>query len=284
MTALGSQIVDIDELTSTGYASMIDRSDSVAAVQRLTPSWKTGFSVSVLIPTVNEALNLALVLPRIPDWVDEVILVDGVSEDGSADVARALLPHVRVISEPRTGKGAALRAGFNAVSGDIVVMLDGDGSTDPGELPRFIAGLLTGADLVKGSRFVQGGGTADMSLLRRFGNGAFVWIARLLFGSRYSDLCYGFIATWSALVPRLRLDCDGFEVETVITLRALSVGLKVAEVPSFEARRIHGKSHLRTFPDGWRVLKAIWHERRARRALREGAAVHRIAGSEPLAG
>lgn len=262
MTALGVQTGSLPDLVGDGVALGVLAAlrPAAEATHISAPAWKAGLSVTVLIPAVNEAENLALVLPRIPAWVDEVILVDGESDDGTAEVARALLPHVRIFNEPPHGKGAALRAGFAAASGDIVVMLDGDGSTDPSEIPLFIAGLLTGADLVKGSRFVQGGGTADMSALRRLGNAGFVWMTRILFGSRYSDLCYGYIATWASVLPSLGLQCNGFEVETVMTLRALRTHLKVAEVPSFEGRRIHGKSHLRTFPDGWRVLTAIWAE------------------------
>jgi hypothetical protein len=128
------------------------------------------------------------------------------------------------------------------------------------EIPTFVGALLGGAHLVKGSRFLQGGGTADMQLYRRFGNGVFVWLVRLLFGGRYSDLCYGYSAFWAWTVPVLHPNADGFEIETLLNVRALRAGLKVAEVPSFEAPRLHGQSRLRTIPDGWRVLKTIGRE------------------------
>ncbi len=219
--------------------------------------------VSVVIPTLNEAANLPHVLPRIPGWVHEVVVVDGRSADDTVAVARALLPAVRVVMEPRPGKGAALRAGFAAATGDIVVMLDADGSMDPGEIPAYVAALLAGADFAKGSRFLPGGGTADMMALRRAGNAALTGLVRLLFGGGYTDLCYGYSAFWRRVVPLLALDADGFEIETQMNVRALRAGLAVAEVPSFEAARVHGASNLRTFPDGWRVLKAIARERRA---------------------
>jgi glycosyltransferase involved in cell wall biosynthesis len=219
-------------------------------------------TVSVVIPALNEAPNLPFVLPRIGSWVDEVILVDGYSQDATCLVARTLLPEIRVVKQLGRGKGAALRSGFEAAEGDIIVMLDADGSTDPREIPLFVGALASGAEFVKGTRFVQGAGTADMSRLRRFGNRLLVFAVRLLFGGRCSDLCYGYMAFWKRVLPQLDLDVDGFEIETQMSLKALSRGLRVAEVPSFEFRRIHGKSNLRTVRDGWRVLKTILRERR----------------------
>ena len=218
------------------------------------------YTVSVVVPTLNEEKNLPYVLPHIPSWVHEVILVDGHSTDATIEVARALRPDIRIVMQQGRGKGAALRTGFAAATGDIIVMLDADGSTDPREIPAYVGELLAGKDFVKGSRFLQGGGTADMTLFRRAGHTALLWLVRLLFGGRYSDLCYGYSAFWTRVLPRLNLDADGFEIETLMNVRALQAGLRIAEVPSFEATRIHGTSHLRTIPDGWRVLKTIIRE------------------------
>jgi glycosyltransferase involved in cell wall biosynthesis len=220
-----------------------------------------GYTVSVVIPALNEAENLPYVLPRIPHWVDEVVLVDGYSTDDTVAVAKSLLSNIRIVQEERRGKGRALRTGFEAASGDIIVMLDADGSTDPAEIPAFVGALLAGADFVKGSRYLQGGGSADISWLRHCGNWGFTSVVRWLFGGQYSDLCYGYNAFWRKALTRLNLDGDGFEIETMMNIRALTSGLKVSEVPSFEAERLHGQSNLRTFPDGWRVLKTIFRER-----------------------
>jgi glycosyltransferase involved in cell wall biosynthesis len=216
--------------------------------------------VSIVIPALNEAENLPYVLPRIPTTVHEVILVDGHSTDATTELALRLLPEIRIVSQQGRGKGAALRSGFATCTGDIIVMLDADGSTDPGEIPLFVAALQAGADFVKGSRFVCGGGTADMPFHRKLGNGGFVALTRLFFGARYSDLCYGYNAFWYDAVDLLALDATGFEIETMMNIRAHRVGLRVAEVPSFEHRRHHGEGRLRTFADGWRVLKTIFAE------------------------
>lgn len=216
-------------------------------------------NVSVVIPTLNEAKNLPFVLPRIPDWVHEVIIVDGYSTDNSIEIAQELWPDVRIVMQEGRGKGAALRTGFAAATGDVIVMLDADGSTDPAEIPLYCASLAR-ADFIKGSRFLQGGGTDDMELHRKFGNWCFTMAVKVLFGGTFSDLCYGYMAFWRRILPELDLDCDGFEIETLMSVRALQKNLKIAEVPSFEARRVHGTSNLRAIPDGWRILKIIFKE------------------------
>jgi glycosyltransferase involved in cell wall biosynthesis len=226
-------------------------------------------AVSVVIPAMNEAENLSFVLPRIPEWVSEVVIVDGNSIDGTPDVVidfwrtmrrRNDDPALKVVTQLGRGKGLALRTGFSAASGDIIVMLDADGSTDPGEIPRFVGMLVGGMDFAKGSRFLPGGGTADMPLYRKLGNWSFVALVRMLFGGTYTDLCYGYNAFWRRVLDDLDLDGDGFEIETIMNVRALRAGLKLAEVPSYEAERIYGTSNLRTIPDGWRVLNAIKRE------------------------
>lgn len=214
--------------------------------------------VSLVIPAKNEASNLPYVLSRIPDWVHEVILVDGNSTDSTVEVAKSLRPDIKVVGQERRGKGAALRSGFAACEGDIIVMIDADGSMDPSELPAYIGALLAGADFVKGSRFMQGGRTNDMEWYRRFGNWCFVKLVTLRFGGRFSDLCYGYIGFWRSALSRMSLERDdGFEIETSMNVQALTTGMVIHEVPSIEAPRIHGVSNLRTIPDGWRVLKTI---------------------------
>jgi hypothetical protein len=139
-------------------------------------------------------------------------------------------------------------------------MLDADGSMDPAEIGAMVETLLKGADMAKGSRFLRGGGTTDMPWYRQFGNACFVFLVNCVFGSKYTDLCYGYAAFWSRKIGQLRLDCDGFEIETVLNVRALRAGWDVREVPSFEAPRVYGNGRLRTVPDGWRVLKALVRE------------------------
>ena len=227
-------------------------------------------TVSVVIPAKNEARNLAHVFATIPNWVDEIVLVDGYSTDDTVAVARQLCPEVSIIAQGGRGKGDALRAGFEASKGEIVIMLDADGSTDGAEIPRFVGALVTGADFAKGSRFASGGESDDITAARRFGNWILITLVNRLFGTSYTDLCYGYNAVWARHLPVLDLHCDGFEVETVMNIRAAKAGLLVQEIPSHEHSRVHGESNLRIARDGWRIVKVIlreWFPRRNRPQL-----------------
>jgi hypothetical protein len=220
-----------------------------------------GIRVSVVIPTLNEAENLPYVFARLPPGLHEVIVVDGHSTDRTVAVALQLRPDTRIVMQTGRGKGNALAAGFAACSGDIVVMLDADGSTDAGEIPRFVAALCNGADFVKGSRFAQGGASSDITRIRKLGNRALGALVNTLYGTSYTDLCYGYNAFWTRCLPYLHIDCDGFEVETLINVRIAKAGLVVHEVPSYERTRIYGASNLSAVRDGGRVLRTIARER-----------------------
>ena len=251
--------------------------------------------VSVVVPALNEARNLPHVFARIPEDIYELILVDGHSVDDTVRVARELRPGVRVVMQTRTGKGNALACGFAAATGDVIAMIDADGSADPREIPRFVKALVEGADFAKGTRFAAGGGSHDITRLRRLGNRALSTLVNLCYGTRYSDLCYGFNVFWRRITPVLGLDAtsspadgagpvwgDGFEVESLINVRVASAGLTVTEVPSLEHPRIHGVSNLNAFRDGLRVLRTILYERvNSRRARFAPATLVHPPPSEP---
>ncbi|HXQ01275.1 MAG TPA: glycosyltransferase family 2 protein [Solirubrobacteraceae bacterium] len=217
--------------------------------------------VSVIMPTLNEAKNLPHVFAKLPRSLHEVIVVDGFSTDDTLDVARRLRPDAKIVLQQHRGKGDALRCGFEAATGDILVMLDADGSADPAEIPTFVKALVEGADFAKGSRFRDGGGSSDITQLRRVGNRALNRLVNVLFGTSYSDLCYGYNAFWRHCLGAMNVDCTGFEVETLINIRVARAGLDIREVPSFERDRMYGQSNLRTFRDGGRVLRTIVRER-----------------------
>jgi len=225
-----------------------------------------------------------------PPWVHEVLLVDGRSVDGTIDVARELRPEVRIIQQSRRGKGNALACGFSAARGDIIVALDADGSTDPAEIPAFVAALADGAHFAKGSRFISGGGSEDITRIRRSGNYFLNAVVNALYRTSWSDLCYGYNAFWAECLPYLELAeevielgpgqqphpplgaaqvrwGDGFEIETLINVRLHCAGLTLTEVPSFESPRLHGASNLNAVRDGVRVLRTIAAERRRLRRV-----------------
>ncbi len=231
--------------------------------------------VSVVVPALNEAENIPHVLPRIPVG-HEVILVDGGSTDGTVDAALACRPDVRILTQERRGKGDALASGFAAATGDIIVTLDADGSQRPEEIERFVNALCDGADFVKGSRVTDGGGSTDFTWLRKTGNAFLGAAANTLFGSRYTDITYGYNAFWRAHTDRISGGGDGFEGELLMPIRAVQSDLAVAEVPCQEDERLFGESRLRPFRDGTRILKMFVSERlrHGRRISTERADVH----------
>jgi glycosyltransferase involved in cell wall biosynthesis len=218
-------------------------------------------SVSVVIPAKNEARNLEQVFGTIPEWIDEIVLVDGHSTDDTVAVAQKLYPALRVVHQQGRGKGDALQAGFAAAKGEIIVTMDADGSTDGREIPRFVAALTTGADFAKGSRFASSGGSDDITFSRHLGNKILIGLVNSFFGTRYTDLCYGYNAFWAKHLSRLELNCDGFEIETVMNVRAARAGLAIQEIPSYEHPRLHGMSNLKVIRDGVRIAKFIMRER-----------------------
>lgn len=222
-------------------------------------AWPT---VTAVIPTLNEAENLRWLLPRLAG-VEEVVIVDGESSDGTLDVARRLRPDAVIIEQPPRGKGAAMRAGFRTATSDVIVAIDADGSMDPREIDAFVALIRCGFDVVKGSRYCVGGGSDDLTRLRRTGN---LWLTRLanvLYGVRWTDLCYGYIALRRSVIGVLALEADGFEIETELCVNAITAGLRIAEMPSHEFDRRSGESKLNARRDGLRVLRAMVRGRRA---------------------
>jgi glycosyltransferase involved in cell wall biosynthesis len=232
-------------------------------------------TVSVIVPALNEEQSIGWVMENIPTWVNEVVLVDGLSIDGTELVCTDRRDDVVIVHQRTKGKGAALRAGFAAASSDIIVMIDADGSTDPREIGRYVDALTAGADFVKGSRNLTGGGSTDFTLLRHLGNLAFVHAANLLFRTRFSDLCYGYCAFWAKDLNRLALTADGFEIEMELILSAIKANLSIVEVPSMELPRRFGESNLNAWKDGKRVLKTLITERLSKLSTR-------LAGHTPI--
>jgi glycosyltransferase involved in cell wall biosynthesis len=216
-------------------------------------------SITVVIPTLNEAQNLPYVLERLPAMVSQVIIVDGHSTDDTVAVVLECRPDATIIMQTGKGKGNALSCGFRASTGDITVMLDADGSTDPIEIPRFVAALTNGYDFAKGTRFVTGGGSTDITPFRRLGNWGLTSLVNRIWHVRYSDLCYGYNAFWTSCLPPVA-ESNGFEIETLMNIRLALSHSNVIEVPSVEAPRRDGSSNLRVGRDGARVVRTIFAE------------------------
>ena len=232
-------------------------------MERFNLGEKSNLHITVIIPTLNEERNIAEVICTLDQLgYEHIMIVDGNSTDRTAKVAEEL--GVKVIIQNGRGKGAALRQAFNHhdLDGDMIVIMDADRSMNPREVPLFAEALNSGADLVKGSRFLPFAYSEDMNLTRRIGNRFFVLLVNLFWSANYTDLCYGFAAFRRDALKRLypHLKSKSFEIETEIFIKAKKLGLKVVEVPSIELRRRHGKSNLSTLRDGVRILKTIIDE------------------------
>lgn len=230
--------------------------------------WRTrveGFqnSVTVIIPTLNEGKSIATVILELKHLgFSNIVVIDGNSEDDTVDVAERL--GVNVIHQNGSGKGDAMRQAFGdtEVNGEVILVMDADGSMNPKEAFSFLEAIQNGVDCVKGSRFLPGAGSEDLTLFRRIGSSFFVFLVNTLWSTKYTDLCYGFAAFKRKALEKLypHLESKNFEIETEIFIKAKKLGLKVGEIPSVELRRTHGKSNLKALKDGLRILKTIVQE------------------------
>jgi len=249
----------IRSLFGTGSfdASLINREN-----ERYGYSQSQSSEVTVIIPTLNEEKSIAGVIEELKRiGFSKILIVDGNSKDETVAIAEKL--GVDVIHQNGHGKGDALRQAFSYDGlSNLIVMMDADGSMRPKELASFIKTLDSGVDLVKGSRFLPGGYSEDMTFIRRMGNGLFVWLVNSIWSASYTDLCYGFAAFKKDAIKRIfpNLISKNFEIETEIFIKVKKCGLTVAEVPSTELRRKFGKSNLSAVKDGYRILKTIIRE------------------------
>jgi hypothetical protein len=218
--------------------------------------------VGVVIPTRNEVNTIGNVLSGLPRHMQypwEFLVVD--ASDDETPMAAAKFG-ARVLGQRGQGKGSALRQAFCALDSDIVVMIDGDGCMQAKEVPRLVEAVVSGADIAKGSRFLRGGGSQDLSLIRKIGNLLFVTLVNLIWSGRYTDLCYGFLAFRREALERLKpyLKSNHFQIETEICIRANKLGLRVVEVPSVELKRSHGESKLSGMRASLQILQVILRE------------------------
>ena len=241
------------------------------------------FSISLVIPALNEADGLRWVLPRLPVFIDELIIVDGGSTDDTLEVISTLAPEAIALGQTGRGKGNAIKAGLQRATGDIVVTMDADGSMDPADIAPAVEALLAGHDFVKGSRELPGAGSADFTVTHRIGNQVLTAVCNGIFGRRYTDITYGFNAYWRNVMVDADELSDGFEFEIQAAVRAARSGLRTAEVPCFEAQRIGGASKLHALRDGYRILRVIVREAHPRRPTNFRAVVDLHLEPMPLA-
>jgi glycosyltransferase involved in cell wall biosynthesis len=227
--------------------------------------------VSVVIPCLDEAETIAACIVEAEQALiaseasGEVVVVDNGSIDGSEHLAATA--GARVIYEPRRGYGTACRAGFEAARGRFVVMGDGDGTYNFGQIRLILPGLRKGADLVTGTRLRGEMEEGAMPWLHRYiGNPLLTWLLASLFRVKVSDILCGLRGFKAELPTLLGLEADGMELCPEMIILAAKHGLEVEEVPvDYRCRR--GQSKLRTFRDGWINLRLLIKHARHRRQV-----------------
>jgi len=217
----------------------------------------------IIIPTLNEEENLRYIIRKLKTYgFNDILIIDGNSTDQTTTIAKNL--GVKIILQKGRGKGNAVRQVLNEESKnkEILVFMDADGSMDPEEIPLFIKALDSGADLVKGSRFLSHAQSTDLNPMRTIGNLLLNIVVNLLHSTDYSDVTYGFVAYDKKAIKLMSrvLKSNNFEIETEIFIKAKKLGLKVVEIPSTELKRKNGESKLNSFSDGFKILKMIIKE------------------------
>ncbi len=215
--------------------------------------------VSLIIPTRNEEGAIGPTLREVPrDVVDEIIVIDGHSTDKTWDEVKAeLRPQDKLVMQKGKGYGGAFLEGFDIATGDVILLLDADGSHNPNEIPAIIEKVRRGYEYVMASRYMRGGHSEDDTIIRWFGNRVFTLMTNMIHGTDVTDSLYLFTAITRDGLTKLNLHSTGFEFCTEIVVKAHRAGLKFAEVPAFERARTAGKTKVNAFWHGLKILRMI---------------------------
>jgi len=216
-------------------------------------------TATLAILALNEIEAIQIVLPQIDrNWVDEIIVVDGGSTDGTVEWCEA--HGFRVLKQRRRGYGAAMREVMEVARGEYVIEFMADGNSDPNAIPRLVAKIGEGYDLVVGSRYIDGARSYDDTLITRFGNWCFTRIVNLLFHASFSDAMMGFRAYRISAFRTMEVDEDGLTFPTQGSIQFTKYGYKIAEVGASEPKRIGGVRKAHNFYTGIELLKMIGRE------------------------
>lgn len=218
--------------------------------------------VSVVAVCLNEAESILKILDNVPkNLVDEILVVDGYSKDNTFEIVKK--SGYNIIRQEGKGRGAAFKTGFKKVKGDLVVMLSTDGNERPGDIRKLIDKVNDGYDMVIATRFGLGR-SEDVTFIRNIGNYIFTFLCNVAGGLHITDSMNGFRIMRRDALKKMNIESDRFDIEGEITIKAGKLKLKVGEIPTVEDPRLHSDSRLRTFRDGYIILRRIFKE-----ALRE---------------
>ena len=221
--------------------------------------------VYIIIPALNEEKTIAQVIEEIPrkeiegqGYRVEILVVDNNSTDRTEEIAKE--KGVRVILEPRRGKGRAISTAFRAINGDFVFLLDADYTYPASYIPEMLRLLEEKYDVVLGSRLKGRMEKGAMTKLNWLGNHLLAWLATLLYGTRISDLCTGCWGFRGRVVKDLKLRATGFELEAEMFVEIARKRCRIAEVP-IHYRRRPTPAKLKSLRDGFKIAKTLIRKR-----------------------
>lgn len=213
-------------------------------------------SVSVIIPTLNEEACISNVLKSIPrDVVNEVLVVDGHSTDNTVKIVEEA--GGRVILQEGKGYGMAMATGIKYARGDVLIPFDADGSYEEKDIPKLLATLDKGYDVVFASRYHPQSGSDDDTWLRYMGNKFFTGLMRWRHGVCISDSLFLYVAARRYVFEQINMTSGHFDYCIEFPIKVHRAGFKYTEIPSFEKRRLAGDSKVHAFRDGWQILWAL---------------------------
>lgn len=225
---------------------------------------------TLLVPTLNEIEAIQVIMPQIKrEWIDEIIVIDGGSTDGTVEWFRE--HGYTVHSQTGRGFGAGMKQGLHLAKGDIIVEITPDGNSIPAAIPLLIAKVKEGNDLVIASRYKGDARSDDDDVVTAFGNWMFTALVNLLFGARYTDVLVGFRAYRRDVALTLGMDAPGLSWPCDSSICFAKYGYRTAEIPANEPDRIGGQRKMRPLRTGWEILTLIlsryFSDRRARSDL-----------------
>jgi glycosyltransferase involved in cell wall biosynthesis len=216
-------------------------------------------STTLLLPTLNEIEALRVVIPQIKrEWVDEIIAIDGGSTDGTVEFLGG--QGIRVHAQAGRGFGQGMLQGMHIAKGEIVVEFMPDGNSIPADIPRIIAKMREGYDLVVGSRYLGGAKSDDDDWMTARGNWLFTQIVNVLFGAHYTDVLTGFRSYRRGPAMQLGLDAPGLSWPCQSSIRFARASLRVSEILAHEPPRIGGVRKMKPFKTGWEICKLIMRD------------------------
>lgn len=218
---------------------------------------------TVVMPTLNEVETIEESLTRLPkDLIDEVLVIDGHSTDGTIELVKKLgYPVIFQEENPKgpgaKGFGSAVATGIKHATGDVIIITSADLSQDINDLPLMLDKIKEGYDLVLTSRYMKGGGSEDDTLLHRWGNKFFTFLCNFLHGTKITDCLYFYLAADKKMFEKFKIETVHAGCCPELPIKAHKAGFKIVDIPSVEKKRGGGKGKLNAFVDGLKILWTI---------------------------